>query len=406
MSSDVYGSNQNYEWFRAKAKRRLPKGIFEYIDRGAEDEVALAYNRRQFESIKLLPRVLNDVSTRSLKTTVFGREQSMPTIVSPTACAGLGWYKGEIELAKAAAQTGIPFCAATEAITSVEEIADTAKGNVWFQLYVWEDRKLTLELLDRAMGAGVETLVVTSDTAVYPKREYNYKNGFDMPMRYTLPAILDILRHPGWLFGVLARYWMSEGMPANANYPAEFRNTIIKAKADQRVNITPSLNWEDISQLRRYWKGNLIIKGVLHPETALAAASSGADGIIVSNHGGRLLDSAVAPADILPQIVDLVGHKLTVLADSGIRRGSDVVKLLALGAQAVLVGRAFLFGTVAGGAQGAADAMHMLKDEIERTMGYLGCRSIDEIGPDLLLSSFSNTVRNLIRRQSTAMIDA
>lgn len=388
-------SEFNYEWYRAQAKRRLPKGIFEYIDRGAEDEIALSYNRRKFESIKMLPRVLNDVSERSTTCNIFGRHQAMPAIVAPTACAGLTWFNGEIELAKAAARTGIPFCAATEAISSVEEIADTAKGNVWFQLYVWKDRKLTFDLLDRARSAGVETILLTSDNAVNPKREYNVTNGFDMPMRYSVPAVWDMLKHPGWLLGVLGRYWANRGIPAHANYPAAFRSSIIKAKPSERVAIDASLNWRDVEDLRAYWKGNLVVKGVLHPETAIRAHKVGADGIVVSNHGGRMFDSAIAPADILPRIADLVGNKLTILADSGIHRGSDVVKLVSLGAKSVLVGRAFLFGTATGGEKGAIGVMKMLQDEIDRTMAYLGCLNVDELRADLLFSNLRQTIEEL-----------
>jgi len=374
----------SYESLREMARRRLPKGIFEYIDRGAEDETALAYNRRCFQRIRMRPKILVDVSVRTPEIELFGRKQALPLLVSPTAATGLVRHKGEIDLARAAAKANIPFCAATEAITAFEEVVAATKGNIWFQLYFWKDRRLSYGLVDRAREAGIDTLLVTVDTAVLPKREYNLRNGYDVPLRPSLRNLCDVATHPRWFVDVLLRYLLKGGMPRHGNYPEVYRRPVTGGKIADEINLDATVAWADIAELRRYWKGRLVIKGILRVEDALTAAAHGVDGVIVSNHGGRNFDSAVAPAEVLPEIAEKVGERLVILADSGIRRGSDVVKLLALGAKAVLVGRAFIYGTAVGGEAGAADAINMLGDEIDRTMAFLGCRSVQEIGPDLL----------------------
>ena len=374
----------SYESLRDMARRRLPKGIFEYIDRGCEDETALAHNRRSFDRIRMRPKILLDLSSRTPEIELFGRKQALPLVVAPTAATGLVRHKGEIDLARAAAKANIPFCAATEAITAFEEIAAAAKGNIWFQLYFWKDRRLSYGLVDRAREAGIDTLLVTVDTAVLPKREYNLRNGYDVPLRPSLRNVWDVATHPRWFVQVLLRYLLNGGMPRHGNYPTAYQRPITGGKIADAINLDATVAWADIAELRRYWKGRLVIKGILRVEDALTAASHGVDGIVVSNHGGRNFDSAVAPAEVLPEIAERTGDRLVILADSGIRRGSDVVKLLALGAKAVLVGRAFTYGTAVGGEAGAADAINMLGDEIDRTMAFLGCRSVQEIGPDLL----------------------
>lgn len=376
----------NYEGLRKMARRRLPRGIFEYIDRGSEDEVGLLHNRQTFDKIKMRPNVLVDVSSRSQQIELFAHNCSLPLVIAPTAAAGLLWHKGEIHLAHAAAKANIPFCAATESITSLEEISAEAKGNIWFQLYFWRDRSLSYRLIDRAKEAGIDTLLVTVDAIVPPKREYNVRNGYDVPLKPSLRGAWDVAMHPRWFTQVLLRYLLTEGMPTHANYPAGYRAKITRGKMANAVRMDPSLEWADIAELRKYWQGKLVIKGILSVDDALKAASHGVDAIVVSNHGGRDLDSAVAPAEALPEIAERVADRLVVMADSGVRRGSDVVKLLALGAKAVLVGRAFLYGIAAGGEAGASAAIDMLRDEIDRTMALLGCRSVKDIGPHLILN--------------------
>jgi (S)-mandelate dehydrogenase len=373
----------NFDLLRAIARHKLPRGVFDYIDRGAEDEVGLRHNRQAFDSVRLVPRALVDISSRSQQVELFGRTFASPLIAAPAAAIGLVWHRGEIPLAQAAREANIAFCAATESIMRVEDIVETGV-KPWFQLYVWNDRAITWRLVERVRDLGIDVLVVTVDAVTPPKREYNAHNGFDVPLKATLRGAVDIATHPGWVLKVLLPYLRRGGMPELGNYPAGYRSRITKGKISDAVKITGTFDWAGFAELRRRWKGPLVIKGILHPDDAVKAADLGADGIVVSNHGARDLDSAAAPIEMLPRIADACGNRLVVLADSSIRRGSDVVKLLASGARAAMVGRAFLYGTAAAGQTGARAAIAMLSDEIWRTMGLLGCRSLGEIGPQLI----------------------
>lgn len=369
---------------RELALKRVPKGLFEFVDRGSEDEVALRNNRSAFERIKLRPRTLVDVSGRRQAITLFGKEQKMPIAIAPTGTAGLLWHEGEIALARAAKEAGIPFTLATGSMTAMERVAAEAGGRLWFQLYMWPDRSLSHKLVERAKAAGYEALVVTVDGPVAGNREYNLRNGFTVPFTFTRGNVTDVLMHPRWFVGVLARYVLTTGMPRYENYPSELKQRITAAPMGRSMLKTDSLNWDDLRALRKMWPGPLMVKGVLHPQDAALVADCGADGVIVSNHGGRNLDSSMAPINVLPEIVDAVGGRITVIVDSGFRRGSDVVKALALGARAVLIGRATLYGIAAGGHAGAARAIAIFREEIDRVLALIGCRSIDELGPKYL----------------------
>jgi isopentenyl diphosphate isomerase/L-lactate dehydrogenase-like FMN-dependent dehydrogenase len=268
----------------------------------------------------------------------------------------------------------------------MEKVREDSPGaRLWFQLYLWPDRSLSHKLVDRARAAGYEALVVTVDGAASGNREYNMRNGFTMPFQFTRRYVLDVLGHPRWMFGVLLRYLMSSGMPRYENYPAEFKNRITGLPMGRASLRTDSLNWDDLRALRKLWPHKLMVKGILHPQDAVLAANCGADGVVVSNHGGRNLDSVIGTLDVLPEIVDAVGHRATVIVDSGFRRGSDVVKALALGANAVFIARAGLYGTGAGGEAGAARAIQLFREEIDRVMALIGCRTIGELGPHFLL---------------------
>ncbi|HVZ13864.1 MAG TPA: alpha-hydroxy acid oxidase, partial [Bauldia sp.] len=343
----------NFAEARAIAQARLPRGIFEFIDRGTEDERALADNRRAFDRVKIRPYVLRSRTSRSTAVNLFGREYTAPIVVAPTAFAGLVSFRGEIELARAAAAFGIPFSAATESITPVSDIARASAAPVWFHLYLWDRPEMSFELMQRAWDQGSRTLIVTADNPVMPKREFNVRNGFDVPFRFSPRNVLDVAMHPRWALGVLGRYFVADGPPTFANYPERYRKNLLKHDTTEMLGLMPDLSWEHMKEIRRRWKGEMIVKGILRQEDALQARSIGADGIVVSNHGGRNLDSAVAPIDVLPAIVDSVGTSMTVLADSSVQRGSDIFKLLACGAKAVMVGRALLYGTAAGGQAGA-----------------------------------------------------
>ncbi|MGA3006169.1 MAG: alpha-hydroxy acid oxidase [Acetobacteraceae bacterium] len=368
---------------RDAAKRKLPKAMFEFVDRSTEDEIALRNNRAAFEKIRLRHRALVDVSGRSTKTTLFGKEISAPMAIAPTGAAGLCWYEGELELAKAAAKMKIPFTLATGAMTSMEKIAREANFRLWFQLYVWKQRDLSYQLIERAKNNGFEALIVTTDTIVPPNREYNAKNGLDLPFTPTLRFTRDILQKPGWFANVLLKYLTTIGMPRNENYPEPYRRKIGDDPYRHEVMRQDSLNWDDIKIFRDMWPGILMLKGINRPDDALKAVSAGVDGIVVSNHGGRNMDSAAATIDMLPEIAEAVGDKITVLLDSGIRRGSDIVKAMALGAKCVLTGRATLYGTAVGGEAGASKAINIIRTEMDKTMAYTGCNRVDEITTDI-----------------------
>jgi len=380
----------NIDDLREIARRRVPKGMFEFVDRGAEDEVALRNNRTAFERIRLKPRALVDVSRRSQEITLFGNPQQMPIAIAPTGSAGLMWHDGEIALARAAAAAGIPFTLATGSMTAMEKIAVQAGGRLWFQLYMWPDRSLSHKLVERASAAGYEALVVTVDGAVPGNREYNLRNGFTIPFTFTRRNVTDVLMHPEWLLGVLARYVFTTGMPRYENYPSEFKHRITAQPMGKGMLLNDSLNWDDLRVLRGMWPRTLIVKGILHPQDAVHAADCGADGVVVSNHGGRNLDSSMAPIEVLPEVVDAVGKRITVMVDSGFRRGSDVVKALALGAQAVLIGRPTLYGTAAGGEAGAARAIAIFREEIDRVLALLGCPGIAALNREYLVPGDRN----------------
>ena len=370
---------------RDMAQRRIPKGLFEFVDRGTEDEVALRNNRAAFERIKLQTRTLIDVSGRSQAVTLFGKEHRMPIAIAPTGSAGLMWYEGELALARAAAAAGIPFALATGSMTAMEKIAAEAGGTLWFQLYMWPDRSLSHKLVERANAAGYEGLIVTVDGAVSANREYNVRNGFTVPLTLTRRNVTDVMMHPRWMFGVLARYVFTTGMPRYENYPSELKNRITARPMGKSMMKNDSLNWNDLRELRKMWPRTLMVKGILHPQDAVMAADCGADAVIVSNHGGRNLDSSMAPIEVLPRVVDAVGGRIPVIVDSGFMRGSDVVKGLALGAKAVLIGRATLYGTAAAGEAGAARAIEIYREEIDRVLALIGRRSVAELDRECLV---------------------
>jgi L-lactate dehydrogenase (cytochrome)/(S)-mandelate dehydrogenase len=372
---------------RELARRRLPRGVFEFFDRGNGEEAALIENRAAFERYKFTPHQLVDTSRRSQEVTLFGKRHQMPVAIAPTGSAGLAWYEGEIELARAAARAGIPFTLATGSMTALERVAEQAGGTLWFQVYMWPDRAASHKLVERAKAAGYQAIVVTVDTPVPPGREYNLRNGMTVPFRFTRRNVTDVMLHPRWLTGVLLRYLATTGMPRYENYPTEVKSRITALPMGRSMMTTDSLTWNDLRALRKLWPHTLMVKGILRPQDAVLAADCGADAVIVSNHGGRAVDSTRAPIAVLPEVVDAVGKRITVLVDSGFRRGADVVKALALGAQAVLVGRAPLYGAAIGGEAGAARAIEIYRDEIDRLLALIGCPGVAHLGREYLASS-------------------
>jgi len=389
--SNVKLGVHNIEDLRRIAKRKLPRGVFEFVDRGTEDEVALRNNRAAFDGIRLKTHVLADVSTRNLETKIFGKTSRMPLGVAPTGTAGLLCYGGEVALAKAAARAGVPCTVATNAMTSMEEIAEQAGGDLWFQLYMWSDREMSYKLVDRVKSVGFEVLIVTVDGAVPSNREYNHRNGFEVPLRYSPRLLAQVLAKPGWLTGCLLQQFARRGVPKFENYPQELMDGLLSKRLKRSILKNDSLRWDDLKVLRDRWPGKLVVKGILHPDDAAVAVDCGADGIIVSNHGGRNLDASVAPIQILPEIAARVGGRTTVIVDSGFRRGTDVIKGLALGADFVMAGRPTLYGAAAAGEAGAYRALEIFREEIDRVMGLLGLHSVDEIGPDCLWRALADT---------------
>ena len=367
---------------RDLARRRLPRAIFEYVDRGSEDDAAVKTNRAALDRVKIRPRSLVDVTKRDQSVTLFGRVRKMPIIIGPTGGAGLTWYDAELCLARAAAKAGIPATIATAATVPMEKIAAEATSGYWQQLYLWNDRSLSHQIMERANKAGAEVLMLTVDTAVGSNREHNARNGFSNPFRLTPKIALDIAQHPRWVTATMGRYMMNGGMPRFVNYPEGARQKVTGAPISQ--SLSPSVSWNDVKEIRAIWPRVFMLKGVMSPDDARRAADHGVDAIVVSNHGGRQLDASEATIDALPDIVAAVGDRMTVLFDSGVRRGTDVVKALALGAKAVLVGRATLFAVAAAGEPGVDRALAMLRDEIDRTLALCGCRNISEVDASLI----------------------
>ena len=381
-----YKTSYSIEDFREIARKRLPKGLFEFIDRGNDDEVAMVENIKALQSIKLVSRVLNNATLRNQSIELFGKKQQMPIAIGPTGSAGLTWFEGEIELAKAAAAKGIPFTLATSSMTPMERVVEKAGGSLWFQLYMWPQRELSHQLVRRAERAGFDALIFTVDTPVAPGREYNLRNGFTIPFKFTSRNIVDVALHPHWLFNVIGKYLIDSGLPRYANFPDELQSRITALPMGRSMATNESLHWDDVQQLRDLWPRKLIIKGIQHPEDAKLALKYGADAIIVSNHGGRVLDSAPATIHILPEIVHAVKGKMNILIDGGFRRGSDVIKALALGADAILLGRPTLYGTASGGQAGAEAVIELYRREIDRVLGLIGCHDVADLGLDHIFS--------------------
>jgi (S)-mandelate dehydrogenase len=370
----------NIEDLRVLAKRRLPRAIFDFFDGGAEDEVTLRENRAAFERVKLLPRVLVNVAEVDTRVNLLDKPTNLPLAISATGGIGAGRPGADVMLARTAKAFGIPYTLATPATASIETIAEVG-GRLWFQLYVVRDRQFRERLIERAKNSSFEALLVTVDLATSGKRERDPRNGFITPFRPNWRNSRDLWLKPAWLFDI-----MRHGLPGMENFHGyKFSSVKVTDIASQvGREMDASFDWEELKRLRELWPGKLLLKGVERPDDAERAVAAGCDGVIVSNHGGRQLDGATPTLDALPGIASAVGSKTTVLLDGGVRRGVDIVKARALGAQAVLTGRATLFGVMAGGEPGARRALEILSDELQRAMKLCGVRSIAEIGPHLL----------------------
>ncbi|MFY9694272.1 MAG: alpha-hydroxy acid oxidase [Xanthobacteraceae bacterium] len=366
------------------AKRRLPRAVYEGIASGVEDERGLVRNEEEFRRYRLLPRHLVDVSRRDQSTSLFGRIYSSPFGISPTGVAGIFRRDAELMLAQAASDANVPFVMSGASMVSIERVARINPANTWFQLYAARDSKISDDFLRRARDAGFGTLMLTVDNPVLPKRERDMRNGFRLPPKLAPLDLLEAaLLHLPWVIDYLSK----GGMPVMetwAPYAAPGADAAEVARFFRTQS--PSVQtWRDLDGFRRAWPGKLVVKGIMRPSDAVRCAEQGVDGIVISNHGGKAFDRAPASIEVLPAIKAAVGDRLTVMLDSGIRRGSDIIVARCLGADFVFVGRATLYGVAAAGLAGATRALDILRDEIDINLGLVGCPRFADLGADFLM---------------------
>jgi len=372
------GKCNNLMDFRAIAKRRLPAPVFHYLDGGADDEVTLARNTQAFDDYELLPSQLSDVSAIDLQTTLFGKTVDWPVMISPTGASKLFHGDGEPAVARAAARYGMVYSLSTLGTTSIEDAASATDGPKLYQLYIFKDRGLTEEWIARSKASGYTALALTVDVPVAGNRERDFVYGFGAPPRSRIKQLLSFARHPGWLARVLLRKDLDMLNITTSEAAARAVAAGIRRFIDDELE--RSLTWKDVEWLAERWGGPLAIKGVQTVDDCRKAADSGATAVMISNHGGRQLDSAPAPVDCIAAVADALHDRLEIICDGGIRRGNHVVKALALGANACSIGRGYLFALAAGGQPGVERALGLLRAEVERTMALLGCNSINKLG--------------------------
>ena len=368
---------------RRLARRRLPRAVYDFIEGGAGDELTVTRNRAAFERLLFEPRILVDVSKREQSTVVLGERVATPVILSPTGMAGLSWPKGEVAAARGAHDAGTIYTLSTHSSCSIEEVAAGAPGPLWFQLYVWQNRDLTRSFVERARAAGYRALLLTVDVQVISRRERDLRNGFTVPPRVTARNVVDTLRRAGWVRRVL----MGQRRLTLANLvgaPGAPRTDIVTLAGVANRQVDPSISWADLAWFRSLWSGPLLLKGVMTAADARRAAEHGIDGLVVSNHGGRQLDGTRATIEALPEIVDAVGNRMEVLLDGGVRRGADVVRALALGARAVMVGRPYLYGLATGGQAGVRRALEILANEVDHALALIGVPRVADLEPSLV----------------------
>lgn len=362
---------------RRIARRRLPRGVFDYIDGGAEDELAMAANSAAYRRLTFRPRVLRDMSEVDTTSTLLGKPIPFPLVLAPTGFSRIADPAGELAVARAADRAGIPYTLSTLGTRSIEEVASVASGRLWFQLYVFKDRGLVGDMIDRAAAAGYEALCVTVDTAMLGKRERDVRRGFTLPPKLGLSTIFDGIVHPGWTW----KFVTSEPITfANvAGQPVGDGTEAVSLAEYFSTGLDSGLDWDDISWIRDRWRGPIVIKGIQSVADAVIAADRGIDAIALSNHGGRQLDSAPAPLDLLPEVADAVAGRIEIICDGGVRRGSDIVKAIALGASACMAGRAYLYGLSAAGEAGVDHVLALLASDMRRTMALIGCATVKEL---------------------------
>lgn len=369
------------EDLRAIHKRRVPKAFFDYCDRGSYTESTLRANRSDLDQIKFRQRILVDVSSRALNTTILGEPATMPLILAPVGLTGMQYRDGEIYACRAAQALGIPFTLSTMSICSIEDVAQNVDKPFWFQLYVMRDRGFVKSLIERAIAAKCSALVLTVDLQVIGQRHADIKNGMTVPPEWSLSKLFDFATKPAWVSGVLRGKRRTFGNLAGQIKGTDDINSLSLWISSQ---FDPALNWKDVEWIRSLWPGKLVIKGILDVHDAREAVKTGANALVVSNHGGRQLDGAPSSVSVLPEIVEAVGERIEVHLDGGIRSGQDVLKALCLGAKGVHIGRPFLYGLGAGGREGVRLALEIIRRELDVTLALCGKRDIAQAGPELL----------------------
>jgi len=374
----------NVDDLRKLAKRRLPIGVFDYIDGGAEDEITLRKNVEAYKKVSFKPRVLRDMANIDTSTSLFGRKLDFPLVLAPTGFTRIAHSEGELAVVRAATRAGIPFTLSTMATRSIEECASVAENDtrLWFQIYTWKDRSVVKNLVERADAAGFEAVCLTVDTAVLGRRERDVRRGFTLPPEVGLGTIIDGIKNPGWTWDFLTadpiRFANVEGLTSIDGSKAVDLAEHMKSQFD------PGLSWSDVEWLRSIWKGPILIKGIQTVEDALIAVDSGVEAIAISNHGGRQLDGAPAPFDLLPEVAEAIQNRLEIICDGGVRRGSDIVKAVSLGATAVMAGRPYLYALGACGERGVDHVLGLLHEGVERTMALTGAASVDDLTKELI----------------------
>src|SRR3954451_3522073 len=360
---------------RLLAARRLPRAVFDFIDGGAGDEITLRDNEAAFNDWQLVPRVAVDVShRRSTVADIVGRRSELPFLLAPTGFAGFFWPSGEIAAEIAAAAAGIPFCLSTNSVASLEVVAEAVPdAERWFQLYVLKDRDWMNALVARAKTANYRVLCITVDLAVHGRRERDIRNAFTVPLRPRAATVLDLARRPRWLAGALL------SPPRFGNFEGAAPGGFTSVAQHVSSMFDPSVTWDDVARIRDLWQGPVVVKGVLHPDDAKRAVEIGASAVMVSNHGGRQLDQVPAPISVLPEIVSAVSGRAQVILDGGIRRGTDILKALALGASSCSIVRACLWGLCAGGQEGVDKATAIMRDDLDDAMALLGATRIEDV---------------------------
>jgi L-lactate dehydrogenase (cytochrome) len=380
----MFGSDQrrvshchNIADLRRVAKRRLPRPMFDYMDGAAEDEVALGNNSDVFGDWQLVPRVLRDVAEVDMAAEIMGQPSALPVVLAPTGMNTLFHHRGELAVAAAAREAGLIYSLSSMSSFDIETVGAATDGPKWFQIYVWKDRAVVKEFIQRCRDAGYKALCLTVDVPVFGRRERDLRNGMVIPPRFTPGSLLDIALHPHWWWHVITSPPMTlANVAGKAGQGLNDVTTLTGYAVDQ---FDSSVTWDDLAWMIEEWGGPFAVKGVARAADAVRAVEAGATGIIISNHGGRQLDQSPAPLEVLPEIVEAVAGRAEVILDGGVRRGSDVIKALALGAKACMIGRGYLYGLGAGGQAGVERALSLLRDEISRTLALIGCASVRDL---------------------------